>query len=284
MRNKLFFLPALCLLLASALSAIADDRSVITIDGRDVTVEEFRYLYAKNQTESSTVSSPREYARLYALFKMKVMEAEACGIDTTMSFKNELESYYASIPTDDTRLRNEYREGMLLFEISNRKVWQKSVNDVDGLANHFDANRKNYTFDDPRAKGWMIFAHNTETACDVCHYLDNLDFVAEDIRPAIKDKFGREVMAVKFLVKEGVNQLIDALVFRRDVAYAPVEGWETAQPFRFKIISEPEEWRDVKSSVISDYQQLLADEWEQELWKTHSVVFHYDVIDEISEL
>lgn len=266
-----------------AFRAFGDERPVMTIDGREVSADEFQYLYTKNKSESSVATTPREYANLFALFKMKVMEAEACGIDTTASFKQELEYYYSSIPADDQKLRNEYRDGMLLFEISDRRVWQKSVNDIEGLGNFFDANRDRYAWDVPRAKGWMIFAHDNETACEVCTFLESIRNLAEDIRMAIRDRYGRDVMAVRFLVKEGVNDMIDALVFNRDVEFAHLEGWEAAKPFKFKVISEPEDWKDVKGSVTTDYQQLLSDEWEKELWENHTVEFNYDVIDEMAD-
>ncbi len=32
-------------------------------------------------------------------------------------------------------LMNEYRDGILLFDISNREVWEKASNDVAGLQN-----------------------------------------------------------------------------------------------------------------------------------------------------
>ena len=42
---------------------------------------------------------------------------------------------------DFKNLMNEYRDGMLLFEISNRKVWDKAATDTAGLRAYFEANR-----------------------------------------------------------------------------------------------------------------------------------------------
>jgi peptidyl-prolyl cis-trans isomerase SurA len=63
-----------------------------------VTQSEFERVYAKNNggreaVASHTVEQYREYLDLYVNFKRKVFEAEAMGLDTTPSFKQEFESY-----------------------------------------------------------------------------------------------------------------------------------------------------------------------------------------------
>jgi len=61
-----------------------------------VPFSEFKYVYGKNNSNSSdanTEKSVREYVDLYVNFKLKVMDAEKEGLDTTNSFKKELEGY-----------------------------------------------------------------------------------------------------------------------------------------------------------------------------------------------
>ena len=61
------------------------------INGKDVTRSEFEYIYNKNNSltelESKTLN---EYVDLFVNFKLKVAAAEAAGIDTTATFRNEL--------------------------------------------------------------------------------------------------------------------------------------------------------------------------------------------------
>ena len=51
----------------------------------------------------------------------------------------------AETNTDYRNLLNEYRDGMLLFEVSDRKVWSKAKKDREGLENFFKANRDRYS-------------------------------------------------------------------------------------------------------------------------------------------
>ena len=81
-----------CLL---GLSAVAQqDPVLMRINGKDVTRSEFEYIYNKNNSlneqESKTLD---EYVDLFVNFKLKVAAAEAAGIDTTRTFREELEGY-----------------------------------------------------------------------------------------------------------------------------------------------------------------------------------------------
>lgn len=67
---------------------------LMTIAGKDVTVEEFERIYRKNNgTLNTNQQTPEEYAELFINFKLKVAEAEALGMDTTASFIKEFQKY-----------------------------------------------------------------------------------------------------------------------------------------------------------------------------------------------
>ena len=67
-----------------------------TIDGVEITSEEFNYVYKKNNARNDNAyaeESIREYLELYTNFRLKVREAEKLGYDTTVEFKREFEDY-----------------------------------------------------------------------------------------------------------------------------------------------------------------------------------------------
>ncbi|MET4108708.1 peptidylprolyl isomerase [Hymenobacter sp. UYP22] len=70
--------------------------SVETLGTTEVPASEFAYVYRKNNSsapEFGTKASVQEYLDLYTNFKLKVLEAEQRGLDTTQAFKRELEGY-----------------------------------------------------------------------------------------------------------------------------------------------------------------------------------------------
>ena len=80
---------------ACALAALAAKEPVVmTINGVDVPRSEFEYLYHKNTQQQQLDPQPiEEYAELFQLYKMKVADALADKIDTTATFRKEMEKY-----------------------------------------------------------------------------------------------------------------------------------------------------------------------------------------------
>lgn len=258
----------------------ADDRIVMSIDDNNYTVDDFLYLYLKNRNNGGETINTHDYATMFAVFRMKVMEAEAAGIDTTQSFKSELEYYCASLDDNDIKLRQEYRDGMLLFEISDRRVWRQSTDDSDSLEELFNIQRDKYKWTEPRAKGWIIYATTPDKLTLANEYLTSHN-VEYDVADTLRENFGRDITASPFLVKEGVNPIVDSIVFNSGKGFEPDNKWKAIGGYRCRIILNPEVWTDVKGDVTSDYQDILNQEWENELWNKHKVVFFFDIIDEI---
>lgn len=97
MKNKLFFQTSLFILLLSvSVSAQSQSNVLFTIGNEQVTKDEFKYIYEKNNSREDDLYSKQdvdEYLDLYIKFKLKVKAAEDAGIDTTEKFKREFKTY-----------------------------------------------------------------------------------------------------------------------------------------------------------------------------------------------
>ena len=65
----------------------------MTINGKDIKLSEFEYLYHKNNQQQIEKETLDQYVERFVLYKQKVADAEAAGIDTTELFKKEFEGY-----------------------------------------------------------------------------------------------------------------------------------------------------------------------------------------------
>lgn len=102
--EKLAIMTRKILLLLSCVAGIAlaqaqkPEDIVFSVNGQPVTLEEFRYIYEKNNAINKdeqlyTKASLDEYLKLYINFKLKVQEAKAQGMDTSEKFKKEFDTY-----------------------------------------------------------------------------------------------------------------------------------------------------------------------------------------------
>ena len=94
MKNK-FILGAL---LSLSLSANSTDNPVImTINGKDVKLSEFEYMYHKNNKQQIEKESLEDYVDRFVVYKLKVAEAEAAGLDTVKTFVTEFNGHKAEL-------------------------------------------------------------------------------------------------------------------------------------------------------------------------------------------
>lgn len=80
-------------LFAVAFAFAAKDPVIMTINGVDVPKSEFEYLYNKNSAQQINPQTLEEYLEMFKLYKMKVEDAKAEGLDTLSSFIKETEQY-----------------------------------------------------------------------------------------------------------------------------------------------------------------------------------------------
>ncbi len=78
---------------ACAIAWAAKDPVIMTINGVDVPKSEFEYLYHKNSQQQLAPQPLEEYAEMFKVYKLKVADAKACGLDTTESFRKEMQQY-----------------------------------------------------------------------------------------------------------------------------------------------------------------------------------------------
>jgi peptidyl-prolyl cis-trans isomerase SurA len=99
MRNSFLYFGAAALLLwgcKATEAPVVPEPILETIGGKPVYTSEFEYVYNKNNSNADNAysrESIQEYLDLYTNFRLKVMDAESRGLDTTAAFKAELEGY-----------------------------------------------------------------------------------------------------------------------------------------------------------------------------------------------
>ncbi len=157
-------------------------------------------------------------------------------------------------------LLNEYRDGMLLFEISDRNVWSKAKEDKEGLEKFFETNRSKYTWDKPRLKSYVIFA-TSDSVCDAARaYLENNKVANDSIGLVLRREFGNNVKVERVLAAKGENPITDFIAFGGEKP-EPKGRWAFYFPYQNRVILQPEDSGDVRGAVTSDYQNYLEEKW-----------------------
>lgn len=176
-------------------------------------------------------------------------------------------------------LVQEYHDGILLFEVSLREVWDKAAKDTAGLEQFFAANKKKYTWDKPHFKGWLLQCKdkNSARAAQAIIRSAEPDSVKSYIARRINQDSTVYVKAQRGLWEQGKNAAVDKYGLKvKKAEFTPNEQLPYVVCVGKKL-KAPAAWDDEKGKVTTDYQDFLEKAWIERLRAKYPVVINEDV-------
>lgn len=207
-----------------------------------------------------TFKTPQEAA--------KYVRAVADQLASDSIVEYEKEAMRGTIP-EYGNLVNEYYNGMLLYEISNKRVWNKANHDSEGMYRYFNQHKDNYKWDEPRFKGTIIYVTNDSIEQLVKEALSEM--APDTATTAIKNRFKRDIKIEKVVVVRGENEVADALAFGGDRPLSPHKRYHNYFLYEGRMVENPEEISDARGAVTTDYQNKLEEDWVAELKEKYPV-------------
>ena len=173
------------------------NQPLFSIKDRQYTVKDFFTYVQKNPKPVTNASANHALNLLYDSFVTSSL----------ISYEREnLETKHL----DYRMLVNEYRDGILLFQLMDEKVWSKAIEDTVGLKTFFEQNKENYKWD-TRADALIISAASKEILDKAQGMLANAPFEIKKNRPEpIMFSSGKDVLSNE--ATNVLNQLYDRLL------------------------------------------------------------------------
>lgn len=215
-----------------------------------------------------------------ALAKVDTLVNQSEGRLTKADIMNQKADELSAADSDMKNLIREYYEGLLLYEISNRLVWDKASKDDAGLAQYFKANKKKYTWSTPRYKG---MAYHVKDVADIeavknCVKKLKFDQWAEALRTTFNGDSVIRIRVEKGIFKLGDNALVDSAVFKKDTTVTKLKDYPYDAVYGKVLKNGPEEYTDVRGQVVADYQDQLEREWVAELRRRYTFSVDEEVL------
>ncbi|MBO4589959.1 MAG: peptidylprolyl isomerase [Bacteroidaceae bacterium] len=182
-------------------------------------------------------------------------------------------------------LMKEYHDGSLLYEISNREVWNKAAEDEKGLEKYFKKHKKNYKYDEPHYSGIVVNCINKDVLKDVKKSLKKVD--QKEWIPTIRAKFNSDTLQVKIIrgpFTPGKNAFADYYGFKNTKEQPePIKGFPCVAAIGEVQKKMPKTYEDVRGAVTADYQTELEQKWVAELRKRYPFTVYKDVLDTVNK-
>lgn len=199
-------------------------------------------------------------SQLYDLYKTNTLD----NIHLDELYKNNAD--YRSVFDRD-------RNGILIFELMNQRIWQKSNDDLDGLLSYYEANKSKYTYK-AGFEGYILECVSEESLKKVLPLLTdfkNIPDILFDYNETAEER-------VEHIRGKYEYHLMPNLKTDNIPLLQPSEMFKTPNGKSSVIIAEktfPEgtikPFNDSRSAVVNDYQIHLDQEWTKELMKKYPI-------------
>ena len=248
-----------------------DNMIMFTLAGKDYNLDAFAQ-YCKSSVRErlkfNKTTPPAEAAeKLYADFiKEKVMKYEEAN----------LENKYA----DFRALMREYREGILLFEITKQEVWDKASQDSAGLVQFFNESGKVYEWPERVA----VYKYKIEG--DDNGAIAVYSFAQKKSHDKLVEKFGKsDQIKLEFeeLIVDKSAEMIQGLELKNNSVTKLITKPKPANFVAFKelVAPTPKTLEEAKGYVIADYQDHLESNWIKKLEKAYPIKLNKKVFSSI---
>jgi len=173
---------------------------------------------------------------------------------------------------------NEFKEGNLLFEIMQRKIWDEAATDSAGLQKYYAQHKDKY---------WW------EASADALVFTASNEKVAEDTRKKLQENYKNwqqyidnssgQLQADSGRYELGQIPVVERTNFTPGLITANVKN-ETDNSVAFAYIikvysnREPRNFTDARGFVINDYQQFLEEKWVNELKKKYPLTINQTLV------
>ncbi len=179
-------------------------------------------------------------------------------------------------------LLQEYRDGILLFELMERKVWQKALEDTNGLRAFYEEHRSDYQWGE---------------RLDVTFYKCNSQKAAQKVKGSLEAGKDRQAVLKEIRNAKDLNCKVDSGSFEhKERAFLEKIPWEkgirkTKGPKGEPVVvnvhgvipPSPKKLEEARGLVSSDYQDHLEERWVQQLRKKYDIEVNEEVLKSIAQ-
>ncbi|NPA36797.1 MAG: hypothetical protein GXO47_08100 [Chlorobi bacterium] len=170
-------------------------------------------------------------------------------------------------------LVTEYYDGLLIFDISQKEVWNKASADTTGLKKFYDEHKENY-YSPEKFTGDIFICKSKKAKKTVSKFVK--DTITPEIIDSLKTLLGDDLRHESGVFEKGNNEEIDAMLWGQEDRQ---KGKKPKVCYFGKFEEKKEQkFEDVKGLVIADYQKYIEDKWIKELREKYKPVIHYDVL------
>ena len=177
---------------------------------------------------------------------------------------------------------SEYRDGLLIFDVMEKNIWSATKTDTLALQNYYQKNKASYLWQDRVSA--TILTSNQRAALDESKALLEQGKTPLEVKELLNSDATLRVLLSKGTFEKGDKQLPENFEFVAGVSkiYKDQVGYALVQVDEVLPASE-KSFKEVRGSVMSQYQVKLEASWMQSLRDKYPVVVHKKTLKKIKK-
>ncbi|NRD21409.1 peptidylprolyl isomerase [Winogradskyella eckloniae] len=247
--------------------------------------------------EAEAVFTINDRKFTYLAFGNHLMTAQRLYASKTMPFESiidkEFESFFeASIfkyrednleteNEDYANILKEYRDGLLLFDLMEKELWNKASKDTVGLENYYNSHKANYqwndrvdvqiatTTDQSILKKLRKLMKKGKSETEITESLNTKDNTSVIFTKGIYN-LDNSILPSDFIAEQGLSKVYN----NHNEAFHIINVKEV-------LAARPKTLEEAKGNVINDYQNEIEANWIKGLYNRYKVEINQDVLNSI---
>ncbi len=170
-------------------------------------------------------------------------------------------------------LMNEFHDGILLFEISGRRVWNRVQEDSTGLKGYYEDHKQNY-LTKKSIEGKLYLLHDQKGKKSL--YSAYRKYSRKSGTDKLLDaKFNSKNDSLLTITEgrwfKGDNKEIDNIQWITGPQYTEIKNFPAVIAINRIIDPEPLPFKDLQGEIMTAYQDYLENEWIKQLKREYTV-------------
>ena len=237
---------------------LTENQILFTIGDHDVTYNDYAEYLRDNQ---KTIK--------------KYINKESLLIDMYVKFKNEtLKNYFKErLEVENTEyatIINDYRNGLLVYDVMNKNIWQFAKTDSTGLKDYYEKTKNNYKW--KKRLDVDIYSSSDEITTKQVQTLLMRGEESATIKKQINSDGKINVITVSDVFEIDQSELPEDLIPEKGVSDIKLnDGFYVVVNIKEVIEPTLKEFDEVRGTVISDFQTEIEKKWMQSLRDKYEV-------------
>ncbi len=178
-------------------------------------------------------------------------------------------------------LMKEYHDGMLLFDLTDKKIWTKASKDTVGLKKYYSDNKENFLSEE-KVEINIYSCLNEKVLQKTLKLLSKKskkNFSTEDILYKINKKNKENLKIEEKVYKRGDDNFLDKMKWK-DNFFQKKDDKTIIEVKKF-IPEKPKKFAEVKGTVTANYQNFLEKKWITDLREKYKITINKSLLSKI---